>query len=214
MYQQILMEFYFPIKEGIQYEKLQLASNSKYSITKPKDANQIQNIINKIIPKNNLVILDGTANVGGDTIHFGLNPNVKKVISIEKNKDTFLKLINNINVYQIGNKVKAYNYDIVDVIRKCADNIHFDILFLDAPWGGIHYKKHRLLDLPISGRKLAYIVKDLNKCENIDYIFLKVPYNYNLYDLIEKSNYEYIQVYKIETGTKFYMILVLKNKHN
>ncbi len=207
-----MTEEYFPDIPGINMSKLQMAPNSAYSITKPKDAKQIEQFINKHIGGKNLAILDGTANVGGDVINFGLNPNVEKVVAIEINSGTFAMLENNIRVYGLEKKIQAIHGNSLDIIEKCADGTHFDILFLDAPWGGTSYKKQKLLNLEMSGKKLVDVVKMAQKCRNIDNIILKIPFNYNLYQLVRNTEFHTIIIEKIKTTKGFYMILLLSIK--
>ena len=207
-----MVEAYFPAIPGINTSKLQMAPNSAYSITKPKDAKQIEQFINKHIGGKNLAILDGTANVGGDVINFGLNPNVARVVAIEINPDTFAMLENNIRVYGLEKKIQAIHANSLDIIGKCADGEHFDILFLDAPWGGTSYKAHKFMDLEMSGKKLADVVGMAQKCRNIDNIILKIPFNYNLFQLIRQSEFHAIVIEKIKTVKGFYMILLLSLK--
>jgi 16S rRNA G966 N2-methylase RsmD len=160
----------------------------------------------------NLAILDGTANIGGDVINFGLNPNVARVVAIEINPETFAMLENNIRVFKLEKKIQAIHGNSLDIIGKCADGEHFDILFLDAPWGGTSYKAQKFLDLEISGKKLADVVKMAQKCRNIDNIILKIPFNYNLFQLIRQSEFHTIVIEKIKTVKGFYMILILSIK--
>lgn len=207
-----MTEAYFPAIPGIDMSKLQMAPNSAYSITKPKDAKQIEQFINKHIGGKNLAILDGTANVGGDVINFGLNPNVARVVAIEINPETFAMLENNIRIFKLEKKIQAIHGNSLDIIGKCADGEHFDILFLDAPWGGTSYKAQKFLDLEISGKKLADVVGMAQKCRNIDNIILKIPFNYNLYQLIRQSEFHTIVIEKIKTLKGFYMILLLSLK--
>jgi len=207
-----MTEAYFPAIPGIDMSKLQMAPNSAYSITKPKDAKQIEQFINKHIGGKNLAILDGTANVGGDVINFGLNPNVARVVAIEINPETFAMLENNIRIFKLEKKIQAIHGNSLDIIGKCADGEHFDILFLDAPWGGTSYKAQKFLDLEMSGKKLADVVSMAQKCQNIDNIILKIPFNYNLYQLIRQSEFHTIVIEKIKTLKGFYMILLLSLK--
>jgi precorrin-6B methylase 2 len=207
-----MVEEYFPDIPGINMSKLKMASNSAYSITKPKDAKQIEEFINKHIGGKNLAILDGTANVGGDVINFGLNPNVARVVAIEINPETFAILENNIRIFKLEKKIRAIQGNSLDIIGKCADGEHFDILFLDAPWGGTSYKAQKFLDLEMSGKKLADIVSMAQKCRNIDNIILKIPFNYNLFQLIRQSEFHTIVIEKIKTLKGFYMILLLSLK--
>ena len=207
-----MTDAFFPVIPGINMSKLQMAPNSAYSITKPKDAKQIEQFINKHISGKNLAILDGTANVGGDVINFALNPNVASVVAIEINPDTFAMLENNIRVYGLEKKIQAIHGNSLDIIGKCADGEHFDILFLDAPWGGTSYKAQKFLDLEMSGKKLADVVSMAQKCRNIDNIILKIPFNYNLFQLIRQSEFHAIVIEKIKTVKGFYMILLLSLK--
>lgn len=209
-----MVEEYFPAIPGINTSKLQMAPNSAYSITKPKDAKQIEQFINKHIGGKNLAILDGTANVGGDVINFALNPNVARVVAIEINPETFAMLENNIRVYGLAEKIRTIQGNSLDIIGKCADGEHFDILFLDAPWGGTSYKTQKFLDLEMSGKKLADVVVMAQKCRNIDNIILKIPFNYNLYQLIRQSEFHTIVIEKIKTVKGFYMILLLSIKND
>ena len=207
-----MTEEYFPAIPGINMSKLQMAPNSAYSITKPKDAKQIEQFINKHIGGKNLAILDGTANVGGDVINFALNPNVARVVAIEINPDTFAMLENNIRIFKLEKKIRAIQGNSLDIIGKCADGEHFDILFLDAPWGGTSYKAQKFLDLEMSGKKLVDVVSMAQKCRNIDNIILKIPFNYNLFQLIRQSEFYTIVIEKIKTVKGFYMILLLSIK--
>ena len=207
-----MTEEYFPALPGINMSKLQMAPNSAYSITKPKDAKQIEQFINKHIGGKNLAILDGTANVGGDVINFALNPNVARVVAIEINPDTFAMLENNIRIFKLEKKIRAIQGNSLDIIGKCADGEHFDILFLDAPWGGTSYKAQKFLDLEMSGKKLVDVVSMAQKCRNIDNIILKIPFNYNLFQLIRQSEFYTIVIEKIKTVKGFYMILLLSIK--
>lgn len=52
-----MTEEYFPTIPGINMSKLQMAANSAYSITNPKDAKQIEKFINKHMGGKNLAIL-------------------------------------------------------------------------------------------------------------------------------------------------------------
>ena len=204
------MEEYFPEKNGVDYAKLQMAPNSSYSITKPKDAQQISNFIKKYINKKDLVIMDGTANVGGDVINFGLNGDVGKVIAVEYNKETFEKLVNNVGVYGLEKKVVTINGDTVKLVERCMGKMHLDILFLDAPWGGPRYKRERFLDLEMGGKRVFELVRKVADCGNVDNVVLKVPYNYNLYNLVHNTMFKNIIIEKIKTAKGYYLILLIK----
>jgi hypothetical protein len=64
----------------------------------------------------------------------------------------------------------------------------------------------------MSGKKLVDVIKMAQKCRNIDNIILKIPFNYNLYQLIRLSEFNTIIIEKIKTTKGFYMILLLSIK--
>jgi len=204
------MEEYFPEKNGVDYNKLQMANNSSYSITKPTDAKQISVFIDKFVNKKNLVIMDGTANVGGDVINFGLNGNVEKVIAVEYNKTTYEKLVNNVKVYGLEKKVVTLHGDTVKLVERCMGKVKIDILFLDAPWGGRGYKREKFMDLEMGGKRVFELVRKVGECGNVSNVILKVPFNYNLYNLIHNNEFKHIVIEKIKTSRGYYLIILIK----
>lgn len=174
------MDEFFPMLPCLKADALQITEEGTYSVTKPRDAEKIIEFMQSVIkePLNELVLLDGTANCGGDTIRCAQV--YKHVIAVEKNPDTCEVLHNNV--------FKAYGLTNVEV--RCADTIQewskfrddVDVLYLDAPWGGRGYRKHTNLDLYIGATRLDQFVNSVitgaihNKPK---YICLKLPFNYN-----------------------------------
>jgi 16S rRNA G966 N2-methylase RsmD len=174
-------KFIFPYKKGVNYDKLQMTKEGEYSITKRNDGIQLLNIMKDEIGNlENKTITDLTANVGGDTILFGLN--FKKVKSIEINKENFKVLENNINVYNLnnvelfeGNSTKIYNW-------------LTDILYIDPPWGGVNYRNSNNIDLFLGDYRLDNYLDFILKQEwRPKYIVLKLPKNYN-FDRLNNFN--------------------------
>ena len=80
------MNYYFPKRKGVSLNSLKINREGRYSITKPKQAKKIREIVIKILEEKNisreeLVITDATANMGGDTISF--SNLAKEVNSVE-----------------------------------------------------------------------------------------------------------------------------------
>jgi hypothetical protein len=163
----------FAYKKNVDYSKLKMTSEGKYSITKRKDGKILLNLMKSILKTTKeKTITDLTGNVGGDTILFGLN--FKKVYSIEINDENFKVLENNINVFKLKN-VKLYLGDSTKLY-----DWNTDILYLDAPWGGSDYRKHKILDLYLGSTRIDEFLEQVVRRNNPPkYIFLKVPYNYN-----------------------------------
>jgi predicted RNA methylase len=185
------MDEVFPLREGLDYTKLKLTEEGKYSVTRRRDADRIVAIVSKIVGGlKSKTITDATGCNGGDTIHFALKS--KYVNSIELNEDNFNVLQNNIAVYELEN-VTAHHGDCTKVF-----NWKSDILFVDPPWGGPTYKENATLDLYLSEKRIdEWLEEVLRRKMRPSYIFLKLPHNYNFNRLNFLSNIELIKPYRI-----------------
>lgn len=133
------------------------------------------------------IIMDGTANCGGNTISFGLF--FDKVISIEFEKENFDALKNNVNLYNLDN-VEIMHGNTLNYYKK----EKYDILFLDPPWGGPNYKKKSILDLKLGNKDIKDMIHDLKNLKVMGLVF-KLPNNFNI-----TQNYligRYLSVIKI-----------------
>lgn len=190
-------------KQGIDYSKLKMTEEGRYSITRPFDGIKIIDLIKSIVGNNlkKFTITDLTGNVGGDTILFGLNFN--KVYSIELNDENFDALQNNVNVYGLTN-VELFKGDSTKLYRWKTD-----ILYMDPPWGGPNYKDFDKLDLYLGSIRVDKFIKYIIKKDwKPSYIFIKLPSNYNfnrLYKLIDASN---LHIWSIRTYKLVCMILI------
>jgi len=147
-----------------------------YSISRPKEAEEITSIIKKSINVNK--IIDATAGIGGNTISFAKHfPNV---ISIEIDNLRFDILKHNIGIYELNN-VQFINGSCLDFL----DKIDGDVWFFDPPWGGPDYKYSRNLEIKIDNMSLTEIV---NKLRN-KYVVFKLPFNF---DMSLLSNFDYM----------------------
>jgi len=176
------MEEFFPRKAGVDYSKLKLTPEGEYSITKRKDGEVLLRHMRSVLKTTkDKHITDLTGNVGGDTILFGMH--FKKVDSIEMNPENFEALRNNVDVFGLSN-VKLHQGDSTKLF-----NWKTDVLYIDAPWGGPDYKQHKELDLYLGDKRVDEFVREvLERPNRPDYVFLKVPRNYNFdrFDNIEK----------------------------
>lgn len=177
---------YFPEKGIDKSTTLTLTEQGMYSITKPMEANQIIDIISKYAPPT-AIILDGTAGCGGDTISFASY--FKYVISVEIDKNNCLCMKNNIAAYNLDQKVKVVcPNNLMEVIEN--EEIKYDIIFLDPPWGGKNYRQEKGLNIylcrtlnldTISDDKCAekIISQEIaNQVPNKLFV-MKVPTNFN-----------------------------------
>lgn len=162
----------------IDYNKLELDYTATYSMSYPKESQVISEIIKTRYPEIK-TIADMTSNVGGNTINFCKNFNF--VYAVEINKKTSQMLKNNLDIY------KFKNYKLLNMDSNLF-NEKVDLHFYDPPWTGIFYKMHVNMSLYLSKINIVDIIKP-NFC-------LKVPYNYNYYELLEK--YPNLEIIKIK----------------
>ena len=187
------MDDLFPHKEGIDYSKLKLTVEGSYSITRRRDANRIMDVLHNVFKDTgNMTITDVTSCIGGDTLNFAIH--FKHVHSIELKDDNFKALTNNVDVYKFNN-VTLYHGDSIQIF-----NWNTNVLYIDPPWGGKDYKKHKNLDLVLSNVRLdAWIEIILLRKNRPQYIILKLPENYNFNRLNFLSNVDTIRPYRIRS---------------
>ena len=185
------MEELFLHRDDVDYTKIKTTEEGLYSITRRKDAERIIGLMKHVVGDlTTKSITDATGCIGGDTIHFANN--YKFVHSIELNKQNFEALYNNVELYNFTN-VALHNGDAVELF-----NWKSDVLYIDPPWGGPQYKEGKDLDLFMSKTRLdVWIENILVRKSRPNYIFIKLPYNYNFKRLNFLSNVEYIKPYRI-----------------
>jgi len=193
------MEDLFPRKEGLDYSKLKITDEGAYSITRWRDADRIMNILRYVLKDiNTMTITDSTACIGGDTLNFASN--FGHVHSIELKNDNFDVLTNNVNVYGFNN-VTLYHGDSTILF-----NWNTNVLYIDPPWGGKDYKKHKNLDLTLSTKRLdIWLEEILSRKNRPQYVILKLPVNYNFNRLNFLINVDNIRPYRIRS----YVLIII-----
>ena len=198
------MNKFFPKVKNINTNRLKISNEGVYSISKPEVSKEILNYILSKTGKN-IIVLDGTGNVGGDTIRFGLSKNVKKVFTTEINKDNFEILKHNINVYKLNNKISLYNVDFIKFYKILKKKI--DVIFIDPPWGGPNYKKKCRLNLYLSKQSIGTIVKDIKKRKICSYIFIKIPFNFNITKFQLESDTKQLEIYSVDNSSVYILFI-------
>jgi len=167
----------FPNVPGIDKSKLRATEEGIYSITKPFDAKTIhQHLLNHITAEElaDMIVTDGTGNIGGDTINFALT--CHHVHSIEINPENYEVLLNNVHVYGLTN-VDVHNADTNLVWQ----DYPCDLFVMDPPWGGPGYKNKTDLDLFMGDQRVDWLVRRIisHAGWRPRIILLKLPANYN-----------------------------------
>lgn len=211
----------FPLKDGVSMKNIKVTEEGAYSYTKRADGDKtIEFLRDHLGSLKKYTIMDGTGNIGGDTILFGLH--FKEVQSIELDEDNFEALKHNVGLYGLEN-VHLHHGNTMKIFKDFPVNI----LYLDPPWGGPDYKLKKQLDLYLGQGKekqrLDLFLRDevlapatrpsdlapapANKWRP-EYIVLKLPFNYNMYRLKDIAAFEKIHILKIRN----YRIVLVKVK--
>lgn len=181
-----IIKKYFKDEKGVNMSQIKMTNDSLYSVSLPNVASEMSKLIKDALP-NIKVIVDGTANIGGNTLSF--SSHFDHVISVEIDPKTFNILKNNVNVYK-RNNVELINDDFVNLV----DNIFGDVVFMDPPWTGTFYKMQSSMDLYLSGINIIDLIPRL-KCRMVA---LKLPINYNITGLINKGfNLQIFKIYGV-----------------
>jgi predicted RNA methylase len=187
------MEDLFPRRESVDYTLLRTTEEGSYSITRRRDAERIMIILRNIFKNmSTMTITDATACIGGDTLNFASQ--FSHVHSIELNENNFEALANNVNVYGYNN-ITLHHADSVKIY-----NWNTNVLYIDPPWGGKDYRKHRHLDLFLSEKRLdCWLEEILSRKNRPQFVVLKLPANYNFNRLNFLINVDHIRPYQIRS---------------
>ncbi len=198
-----LINMLFPQQNIFDKRRLRIYDISIYSITQPAEASIISKTIKTLITtfivkgKNmkhmenvkKLIITDGTANVGGNTLNF--SDNFKIVNSIEYDKTIFEGLKHNCKLYRKKN-IHFYNGDCNVIIPKLKQ----DAIFIDPPWNGLFYKAYDKLPLYLGKKNIYDIVYDWHMKEYAKIYCIKCPSNFDFQPFIATFKNIYIQSLK------------------
>lgn len=201
-----VLDYIYPDEKNIDKNKLMLTDEGLYSVSGKEGSKFLANLIYKNTKRKDLIITDGTANNGSDTLM--LAKYFYKVNSIELNEINFKVLKNNVDVYNYKN-INLINGDTL----KELNNLKQDVIYIDAPWGGSDYKKQKQVKLFMSNKELSDIY---NKFKNNTLIFIfKVPYNYDINNFIIKTKINNFKIYSFKKKDNIrFLILFIKTKKN
>jgi len=193
----------FPYKRDVDMKDIRMTEEGAYSYTKREDGDRTIQFLKRFMNPFTLSILDGTGNIGGDTILFGLHFNT--VHSIEIDPENFKAMAHNVSLYKLTN-VHLYEGD----STKIYVNYPVDVLYLDPPWGGPDYKEKKNLDLWLGTCQIDEFLRDSVLAKDApwkpQWIVLKLPFNYNWSRLDALSGISSISNLRIRN----YRIMVLK----
>jgi 16S rRNA G966 N2-methylase RsmD len=170
--------------------KYKLTDKGIYSISKPVEAEKISKILSKYFKNpEKIVITDATLGMGGNTMSFVKY--FKCVNAFELDEVHYETAKHNIKLSDFEKKVKIIKGDYTKLFNSVTQNI----IYIDAPWGGVNYYKVKNLKLKLGGENIATFCNKLKS--KTKYIALNLPFNYDFNDLLKKTEFEKLKVYKI-----------------
>ena len=187
------MDKIFPTVKNVDKNKLKITETGMFSVSKVSGSNKLIYLIKKYFKTNKLKITDATANVGSDTINLALH--FKHVNSIELDPFEFNVLKNNVDVYGLNN-ITLFNDSSLDIIK----TLKQDVVYIDAPWGGVDYKKNKSVQLFLGDKEISNVY---NKNKQYAKLFVfKVPKNYDFNFFIQNTK-----------NTKYYLHSYVNHKN-
>lgn len=175
----------------IDYSKfITTGEESYYSSLLPRDVNQVERILHEWFGNNvNTTIIDATAHIGVDSIHFSmLFPNAM-IHSYEINDKTYQLLKQNIETFNVSKQIIPHH---INFIKADLPKEDISFIYIDAPWRGKEYTKTAIneYELYLDDINIKEVAKRLlvNNITNV--VVIKVPYNYHISDLKETFNVE------------------------
>ena len=174
-------------------KQFQFDVEALYSVTKYVYANRISKLLLKLKGIDHTSsILECMSCVGGNSISF--LQYFDKCVFVEKDSNKVDMLTNNINSLSTYISKKIGNFSIVNgdidtLITGKKNNIlnqSFDIVFIDPPWGGKHYKYDKNIKIKIDNRPLFEFIHSFKDMAR--YVVLKLPFNYDMEHLKLKLN--------------------------
>ncbi len=194
-----LVSYFFPSQSGINTRNIKIFDISTYSITLPRESNKICSTIKDLFKGifdysendiDDLTITDAIANVGGTTLSF--SKNFRLVNSIEKQEVIFEALKHNCeNVYKRKN-IKFY----LGNPEKLLNKIKQDIIYIDPPLEGFHYRSYDKINLTLNKKNIFTIIRELYNNNKALLFVIKCPFNLDYNTFMNDFEKVYIEKYK------------------
>lgn len=220
-----LMPWQIQQMEEVLFEKLEFANSD----TNTNSANSVKQVTR---------IIDATAHIGGNTLHFASCFPLAEISAVELDADTFNCLSANVSSFTSSflpassRKIDLYRGDAVKLLPQLLASIESStssssvagktLIFVDPPWGGRDYKEKKELCLYLGKRRVvdlcyewltASAASSTTSAENHtnrnNYcILLKVPPNFAFSDLCKKLRVKVHPIRSIDAKNVLYYFIL------
>lgn len=171
------------LQEGVNYSEETLAYMTPYG-----KSERLANTASKLMGAS--IVIDACAGIGGNTIGFGLNDEVKHVISYERDRERWEMLHNNLSTYKLSGRCSAFNQEfdvgedlqLLDVTRQNPE--HNCVVYFDPPWlnpgASIDKSNYILSGIRLSGRSLEEWAQYLCHTKGYRGVIYHLPREYKM----------------------------------
>jgi hypothetical protein len=166
--------------DDFDFSLFQTNDESQYSSLLPKHVKKVKDIMKGWFT-NPRYIVDATAHIGVDTIHFAKMFPMATIDSFEINKETFDLLEKNVDAFDLSSKITLHQSSFL----KANLDQKSSFIYIDAPWGGKEYSEFDIdtYELYLDTINVKEIARRLIVSGKTDTVVLKVPRNYKFNDL-------------------------------
>lgn len=169
-------DFLFRFVPAAQRHQLRLDNEALYSTTDQLTADKITKDLLRYIPKS-AKVADATACIGGNTYSFAQHFSTVHAYELDPVRAAYLA--HNVRV------LNAQNVTVIcgDVLRRIRE--HYELVFVDCPWGGPEYKQSESVRLFLSGKPLEDVCFQLSNYAS--HIALKTPTNFAEAEFLQET---------------------------
>ena len=199
-----------------------IGETSDYSSLKPWEERQLTRIYREWFhyPDDIKTIVDATAHIGIDTIHWADLFHSCRIHAFEINPVAYVALEHNISSSIHTERIIPHYADSTEWIP----TEPIDILYLDPPWGGPQYKKEKCLELyvqkeqkendtPNPSKNVNYIIDRWMSTDLVKTIILKAPSNFNQSYLFRRYKVDTeLVLNKNQSDISYYVLRITKTE--
>lgn len=201
-------------EHGLDYSRLATDPASRYSSLMPWQLAGVAGVFARLFPNpaEVRVVIDGTAHIGVDALHFCHLFAKATIYAVEKSRAVFEKLRKNV---ENEPRLRPVCDSFLAVARQAAAGAfgRVDLVYLDPPWGGPGYRGAPELALALDETDISVIAADALKFASI--VVVKAPMNFASLSLeraaaAARATLEVFKIFHSDSGRPQYQLYALR----
>ena len=205
-------------RHGLDYARFETDPASRYSSLMPWQLADTAAVFARVFPDpaSVRVVIDGTAHIGVDALHFAHMFAGARVFAVEKAPAVCEKLKRNIAAAAADPaRLRPICDSFLAVARRAAAGEYgaVDLVYLDPPWGGLGYRDTAKLELALDSVDIGKIAADALKFARV--VAVKAPVNFASWSLEHAAaaagaSVEVFEIHHSESRRLQYRLYVLR----